>query len=71
MQVSEPVKLRQDTKYLSMYRLEWEDEVLSEDFYNKTRANDILKNYAEYRYHMKKRDPRFNNLRAFVRAETL
>lgn len=38
----------QDTKYPSMYRVKWADGILSEDFYNKTRAHDILKHYDKY-----------------------
>lgn len=45
----QPVKIVEDKKWEGMWRLKWEDGVLSEDFYNKTRANDILLNYAEYR----------------------
>lgn len=42
------VKITEDNKYKDMFRLEWSDGVLSEDFYNLTRANEILKNYDEY-----------------------
>jgi hypothetical protein len=39
-----------------MFKLEWEDGTLSEDCYNLTRANDILRNYDKYMKNMKKRD---------------
>lgn len=57
---SAPVKITQDRKYPSQYRLEWKDGVQSEDFYNLTRANDILNNYASYRYNMTKPTPRYD-----------
>lgn len=34
--------------YKGMYYLEWADGVKSVDFYNLTRAKDILKNYDSY-----------------------
>ncbi len=43
-----PVKLAPHPKYPDMFYLEWEDGVLSADFYNLTRANDILKYYDGY-----------------------
>lgn len=49
-----PIKIVKDTKYPSMHRLEWKDGVQSADFYNKTRAVEILKNYAYYRNITKK-----------------
>lgn len=33
-----PVKVIPDSTYPGMYRVEWEDGVLSQDFYNYTRA---------------------------------
>ena len=39
-----------------MFKLQWEDGTLSEDCYNLTRANDILRNYDKYMKNMKKRD---------------
>jgi hypothetical protein len=55
---SNPIKVTIDTKYSNMYRLEWKDGVLSEDMYNLSRANDILRNYKEYRANMFKTPPR-------------
>lgn len=52
-----PVKITKDIKYPSMFRLEWEDGTLSQDFYNLSRAHDILVHYTEYRKEMKKRVP--------------
>lgn len=46
--MDKPIKVVQDTKYPTMFRLQWADGVLSEDFYNKTRAHDILRNYDNY-----------------------
>lgn len=42
-------------EHKGMYYLAWEDGSLSYDFYNLTRAHDILKNYADYRNNMEKR----------------
>ena len=52
-----PETVVKDKKYgkQGMYRLKWPDRVLSEDFYNLTRANDILKNYEEYQDNMNRR----------------
>lgn len=50
-----PIEVVADTKNIGMYRLRWKDGTLSEDFYNQTRANDILKNYDQYRENMRKR----------------
>ena len=47
-----PVRIVKDPQYPEMYRLQWEDGSLSADYYNYTRAMDILKNYREYRYRM-------------------
>jgi hypothetical protein len=47
-----PTSIVKDTKYPNMYRLKWEDGILSEDFYNFTRAKDILRNYDLYRRNM-------------------
>lgn len=38
-----------------MFKLQWEDGTLSEDCYNLTRANDILRNYDNYVKNMKQR----------------
>ena len=43
-----PIAVIQDTKYPTMYRLKWKDGVLSADFYNLSRANDILQHYDAY-----------------------
>jgi hypothetical protein len=51
-----PTEVVKDKKVKDMFRLKWPDGVLSEDFYNLARANDILKNYAEYRNNMTKAD---------------
>lgn len=51
-----PVKVIKDLEYPDMYRLKWKDKVLSEDMYNLTRANDILRNYDEYLANMESRD---------------
>jgi hypothetical protein len=66
--MSNPIKITEDTVYPSQYRLEWADGVLSEDFYNKTRATDILNNYKLRRYEMKKTDPRVSFKGRFVTA---
>lgn len=47
-----PIKIVEDKTCPEMFRLEWSDGVLSEDFYNQTRAHDILRNYDEYRRNM-------------------
>lgn len=65
---SAPIKITQDEKYPSQYRLEWEDGTLSEDFYNRTRANDILNNYNLYVHNMKNTDARPRIKGRFVRA---
>lgn len=49
-----PIMIIEDQDHTGMFRLLWEDGVLSEDFYNATRANDILNNYDEYRNNMTK-----------------
>ena len=51
---SKPKKVVPDVKYQDMYRLEWKDGVLSEDMYNLSRANDILRNYDAYVHNMNK-----------------
>lgn len=43
-----PNTVVQDKIYPEMYRLKWPDGVLSEDFYNISRAYDILNNYEDY-----------------------
>lgn len=62
-----PTKIVEHKKYQGMYYLVWEDGVKSQDFYNLTRANDILKNYDEYRLNMLKRDPTFTLKARLVR----
>lgn len=54
-----PVKIVPNDIHLGMYRLEWEDGVKSEDMYNWTRANDILKNYELYRSSMERSERMF------------
>lgn len=49
-----PTEVVQDETYQNLYRLKWPDGVLSEDLYNKPRANDILLNYDVYRADMQK-----------------
>lgn len=44
----EPIEVVEDKVYKLMFRLKWSDGVLSADFYNFTRANDILRNYDLY-----------------------
>lgn len=46
--LKEPIRIVEDKKYPSMYRLQWKNGRKSENFYNRTRATDILKNYASY-----------------------
>jgi len=60
--MTNPVRVIQDTKYPKMYRLQWKDGILSEDMYNLSRANDILKNYKSYRSNMFKKPPSGPNL---------
>lgn len=43
-----PNKIVKDLEFTGMYRLQWPDGVLSEDFYNLTRVKDILRNYDFY-----------------------
>lgn len=43
-----PNEVVEDKYCKGMYRLRWPDGVLSTDFYNWTRANDILNNYDYY-----------------------
>ena len=59
-----PIKITKDTKYPNMYRLVWEDGVFSEDMYNLTRANDILKHYDGYVDDMRKSESKIKNRRA-------
>lgn len=58
--MNSPDKIVQDTKYSTMYRLEWSDGVQSADFYNFTRANDMLKNYALYIASMERSERMFS-----------
>jgi hypothetical protein len=44
----EPTKIVKHETYPDMYRLEYEDGYISKNFYNLTRAADILKNYKDY-----------------------
>lgn len=64
-----PVEIVPDVKYPEMYRLKWVDGVLSEDFYNMTRAHDMLLNYDLYRYNMKRPDPTWLTKHSFMSAE--
>lgn len=57
-----PIAIEQDKEYPQMYRLKWADDVLSEDFYNLTRAKDILRNYASYRDGMRRRGRKTNRM---------
>lgn len=52
-----PVKVVPDKYVPLMFRLKWENGDLSSDFYNETRANDILKNFAAYEEDMRRRKP--------------
>ena len=63
-----PIKIVKDKIYPDMYRLKWEDGVLSEDMYNLSWAHDIFLHYAEYRENMRRRDPIWRNKRAFCRS---
>lgn len=63
-----PYKIIEHKKYKGMYYLVWEDGVKSQDFYNLTRANDILKNYDLYRYNMQRPDPTERFKGRFVKA---
>ena len=51
-----PTSIVADSKYPSMYRLQWADGMLSADMYNLTRAKDILRNYDAYVDRMKMKD---------------
>jgi hypothetical protein len=66
-----PVRIIPDKVHPKMYRLEWEDGVLSEDMYNWTRTNDILNNYDEYVNNMNKRDPAYTSMARFHQSERL
>lgn len=48
MKKGRPTEVVADTKHPGMYRLRWKDGVLSEDMYNQTRANDILRYWDKY-----------------------
>lgn len=43
-----PKQIVEDRNYKGMYRLEYDDGVVSEEMYNLTRARDILRNYPSY-----------------------
>jgi len=47
-ETNKPVDIVQDATYPNLYRLKWEDGVLSDDLYNRTRAVEILRNYDFY-----------------------
>jgi hypothetical protein len=48
----EPIKVVPCELYPGLYRLLWKNGDLSEDAYNLTRANDMFKNYRDYRKNM-------------------
>lgn len=52
-----PIEIVPDKYVPLMWRLRWKNGDLSDDFYNETRANDILHNYLAYRGDMKRRRP--------------
>lgn len=52
-----PIAVVADKYVPLMFRLKWKNGDLSNDFYNETRANDILKNFIQYRDDMKRRKP--------------
>lgn len=43
-----PIKVVPHEHYTGMHRLEWSDGVKSADFYNLSRAKDILRRYDDY-----------------------
>lgn len=43
-----PIELIKDETYPLMYRIKYDDGVVSDEMYNLTRAKDILKNYKSY-----------------------
>lgn len=47
-----PTKVVPCEEYPGLYRLQWKSGDLSQDYYNLTRAKDILKHYREYRKNM-------------------
>lgn len=51
-----PIYIDYDLKYDGVYRLRWADGAVSMEMYNLTRANDILKNYKQYRHSMRMRE---------------
>jgi hypothetical protein len=64
-----PTSVVPDSKYPSMFRLQWDDGVLSADMYNLTRAKDILRNYDRYVDDMVKGD-RLKAYRFVARKQT-
>lgn len=51
-----PMRVVDDPIYNKISRLEWADGSISVDWYNLTRANDILRNYDRYVDNMVKGD---------------
>ncbi len=52
-----PVKVIKDKYVPLMFRLQWSNGDLSSDYYNETRANDILNNYFAYKDNTHRRKP--------------
>jgi hypothetical protein len=52
-----PIAVVADKYVPLMFRLKWKNGDLSDDFYNETLANDILKNYSKYRQYIHTRPP--------------
>lgn len=50
-----PVELVKHEVYPQLYRIKYDDGVVSEEFYNKTRASDIIRNYGVYARAMENR----------------
>jgi hypothetical protein len=47
-ELMKPIEVVVDKTYPNMWRVRYNDGVISEEMYNLTRANDILKNYRNY-----------------------
>ncbi len=52
-----PIKVIKDKYVPLMFRLQWANGDLSSDYYNETRANDILNNYFAYKDNTHRRKP--------------
>jgi hypothetical protein len=67
-----PTGIVRDSTHPGMFRLLWEDGVLSADMYNLSRAYDILRNYDAYRDRMvmggRPQNRRFADLRRGAHA---